>query len=75
MKNLSTNEIRGEFLSYFESNGHLITEGASVIPDDDPTLLFINSGMAPMKRYFTRSNTSEHENSKLTVMYTYYRYR
>jgi alanyl-tRNA synthetase len=50
---VTSETIRETFLSYFERNGHLRIDGASVRPKDDPTLLFVNSGMAPLKRYFT----------------------
>jgi len=53
MKNLSSNQIREIFLNYFESEGHLRIQGSSLLPENDPTLLFINSGMAPLKPYFT----------------------
>ena len=47
------NELRERFLSYFESKGHLRLPSFSLIPKDDNSLLLINSGMAPMKKYFT----------------------
>lgn len=46
-------EIRKLFLGYFQQNGHLLIPSASLVPDNDPTLLLINSGMAPLKAYFT----------------------
>jgi len=45
-------EIRQKFLDYFKAHGHEIVESASLVPLDDPSLLFINSGMAPFKRLF-----------------------
>lgn len=50
---LTHHEIRKRFLSYFERNGHLLIPDSSLIPANDPTLLIINSGMAPIKKYFT----------------------
>jgi alanyl-tRNA synthetase len=47
------NELREKYLSYFESKGHLRLQSFSLIPKDDNSLLLINSGMAPMKKYFT----------------------
>ena len=47
------NELREKFLCYFESKGHLRLPSFSLIPRDDNSLLLINSGMAPMKKYFT----------------------
>ena len=47
------NELREKFLSFFESKGHLRLGSFPLIPKDDKSLLLINSGMAPMKKYFT----------------------
>ncbi|MCI6646114.1 MAG: alanine--tRNA ligase [Oscillospiraceae bacterium] len=47
------NELREMFLSFFETKGHLRLPSFSLIPQNDPSLLIINSGMAPMKPYFT----------------------
>lgn len=53
MKNYTANELRELFLKFFESKDHLRLESFPLIPKDDPSLLLINSGMAPMKPYFT----------------------
>ena len=50
---ISSIEIRDKFLSFFKKNGHLEIKGSSVIPKNDPTLLYINAGMAAIKNYFT----------------------
>lgn len=47
------NELREKFLEFFESKGHLRLPSFSLVPQDDKSLLLINSGMAPMKKYFT----------------------
>ena len=47
------NELREKFLSFFESKGHTRLPSFSLVPKDDNSLLLINSGMAPMKKYFT----------------------
>lgn len=47
------NEIREKYLSFFESKGHLRLKSFSLVPNGDNSLLLINSGMAPMKKYFT----------------------
>ena len=51
------NELRELFLSYFESKGHLRLPSFSLIPQNDASLLLINSGMAPMKPYFKGEQT------------------
>ena len=52
-KPYGVNELREKFLSFFESKGHLRLPSFSLIPQNDASLLLINSGMAPMKPYFT----------------------
>ena len=52
MKNYGLNELREMFLSFFESKGHLRLPSFSLIPQNDASLLLINSGMAPMKPWF-----------------------
>ena len=66
-KNLTTNEIRNIFLEYFQENGHELVESASLIPHNDPSLLFTNAGMVPFKdlllgvekRGYTRATSSQ----------------
>lgn len=53
MQKLGTNEIRSKFLNFFESKGHYVGKSASLIPNNDKSLLLINSGMAPLKNYFS----------------------
>ena len=53
MKYLSLNELREKYLAFFESKGHLRLPSFSLVPKGDKSLLLINSGMAPMKKYFT----------------------
>ncbi len=53
MKKYGLNELREMFLSFFESKGHLRLPSFSLIPQNDASLLLINSGMAPMKPWFT----------------------
>ena len=51
MKNLTADELRNLYLSFFESKGHKIIPGASVIPENDPTVLFTTAGMHPLVPY------------------------
>ena len=51
------NELREKYLSFFESKGHLRLPSFSLIPQHDKSLLLINSGMAPMKKWFTGEET------------------
>ena len=52
MKKMTGNEIRNTWLKFFESKGHHIEPSASLIPVNDPTLLWINAGVAALKKYF-----------------------
>ena len=52
MKELSSAEVRQMYLDFFKSKGHDVLKSAPLIPQDDPTLLWINSGVATMKKYF-----------------------
>ncbi|AZN42238.1 alanine--tRNA ligase [Paenibacillus albus] len=49
---MKASEIRSKWLSFFESKGHKIEPSASLVPHNDPSLLWINAGMAPLKPYF-----------------------
>ncbi len=49
----SLNDLREQYLAFFESKGHLRLPSYPLVPHNDPSLLLINSGMAPMKKYFT----------------------
>ncbi len=53
MQKLGLNELRERYLKFFEGKGHLRLPSFSLIPQNDPSLLLINSGMAPLKPYFT----------------------
>ncbi len=55
MKQLTGNQVRQMFLDFFKSKGHMIEPGASLIPHNDPTLLWINAGVAALKKYFDGS--------------------
>ncbi len=53
MKQYGVNELRKMFLDYFQSKEHLVAKSFSLVPHNDKSLLLINSGMAPLKPYFT----------------------
>ncbi len=53
----STNDIRRSFLDYFERNGHARVPSAPLVPQNDPTLMFVNAGMVPFKNVFTGLET------------------
>ena len=55
MKYMTSNEIRKTWLNFFKSKGHQVEEGASLVPINDPTLLWINAGVAALKKYFDGS--------------------
>ena len=52
-----TNEVRDIFLEYFKSKNHEINSSSSLVPANDPTLLFTNAGMVQFKNYFTGIET------------------
>ena len=49
---MTSRDIRGSFLKYFEKNGHAVVQSSSLVPVDDPTLLFTNAGMNQFKDVF-----------------------
>ena len=53
----STNDIRRSFLDYFEKSGHARVQSAPLVPQNDPTLMFVNAGMVPFKNVFTGLET------------------
>ena len=53
----SLNDIRSRFLDHFARNGHAVVPSAPLVPQDDPTLLFVNAGMVPFKNVFTGAET------------------
>ena len=56
MKNMTSAELRQAFLGYFENQGHQIVESSSLIPANDPTLMFTNAGMVQFKDVFLGSD-------------------
>ncbi len=64
MKQLTGDQVRQMFLDYFASHGHMVEPGASLVPHNDPTLLWINSGVAALKKYF--DGTEKPKNKRIT---------
>ncbi|HPX32525.1 MAG TPA: alanine--tRNA ligase [Erysipelotrichaceae bacterium] len=64
MKQLTSDQIRKMFLDYFAEHGHMVEPGASLVPHNDPTLLWINSGVAALKKYF--DGTEKPKNKRIT---------
>lgn len=60
MRHLSVNEIREEFLAFFERKEHLRLPSFPLVPQNDPSILLINAGMTPMKTWFTGAETPPH---------------
>ena len=57
-------EVRQKYVDYFKKNGHFHISSATLIPENDPTTLFISSGMQPLLKYFLGEN---HPNGKRIV--------
>ena len=57
---MKSGEIREAFLNYFKSRDHLVLPSFPLVPQDDPTLLLVGAGMAPLKPYFTGEKTPPH---------------
>ena len=61
---MTSNEIRKAFLSYFEERGHRIVRSSSLVPKNDPTLLFTNAGMVQFKGVFLTEETRDYQTSR-----------
>ncbi len=64
MKKMTSSEIRQMWLDFFKSKGHSVEPSASLIPANDPTLLWTNAGVTPLKKYF--DGTVRPENPRIT---------
>ena len=60
MRYMTSDEIRDTWLHFFQEHGHYIEPSASLIPNNDPTLLWINAGVAALKKYFDGTLTPKH---------------
>ena len=54
---MKSQEVRTRFLKFFEDKGHKIVSSSPMVSKEDPSLMFINSGMAPFKDYFIGNST------------------
>ncbi|MEM7651350.1 MAG: alanine--tRNA ligase [Pseudomonadota bacterium] len=61
MSNKSVNDIRNEFLGFFEKNGHTIVDSSPLVPQNDPTLMFVNAGMVQFKDVFTGKDKRDYK--------------
>ncbi|MFL2821376.1 MAG: alanine--tRNA ligase [Candidatus Puniceispirillales bacterium] len=61
MKNMNLSEIRNTFIEYFKKNNHKEIKSSNLVPDNDPTLLFTNSGMVQFKNIFTGVEKREYD--------------
>jgi len=59
MKKMTSSQIRQMWLDFFASKGHKVEPSASLVPHDDPTLLWTNAGVTPLKKYFDGSTVPE----------------
>ena len=60
MRKMTSDEIRDTWLNFFHEHGHYIEPSASLVPNNDPTLLWINAGVAALKKYFDGTLTPKH---------------
>ena len=64
MRYMTSTEIRKMWFDFFKSKGHAVIDSASLIPEDDDSLFFVNAGVTPLKKYFDGSVVPD--NKRLT---------
>ena len=64
---MKASEIRSRFLAYFEKNGHVVRPSSTLVPADDPTLLFVNAGMVQFKKVFLGMEEAPDGNRRATT--------
>ncbi|MFA5936646.1 MAG: alanine--tRNA ligase [Candidatus Paceibacterota bacterium] len=64
---MDANEIRSKFLKFFEARGHKIIPSSSLIPENDPTVLFTTAGMQQFKKYYTNPKEAEKNFNNLNI--------
>ncbi|MFA6586263.1 MAG: alanine--tRNA ligase [Candidatus Paceibacterota bacterium] len=64
---MDSNEIRSKFLKFFEARGHKIIPSSSLIPENDPSVLFTTAGMQQFKKYYTNPKEAEKDFDSLNV--------
>ena len=70
MPNNTLNDIRKTFLEYFKKNGHEIVGSSNLVPNNDPTLMFANSGMVQFKNVFTGLEKRNYQRATTCLLYT-----
>ena len=66
---MDSNLVRKHFVDFFKSKSHQVNSSSSLVVKNDPTLMFVNSGMVPFKEFFLENSTSKiQKNHKLTEM-------
>lgn len=76
MKWTGVNELREEYLRFFEEKGHLRHKSFSLVPSGDKSLLLINAGMTPLKKYFTgEAEPPRRRMTHLPEVHSHARYR
>ena len=65
-----SNQVRNTFIDYFKEQGHSHVSSSSLVPDNDPTLMFANSGMVQFKNVFTGLEKRDYVRATTCLLYT-----